>query len=487
MPQTGRGQLSAQFLRRYAEVIKEARTAAKNIALEVEKPERTVVHRTRDEVFQIGDQVLLKRHQAGTSFPQDKMSKLYVGPFTVEAQVGSRSYRLQMPSSMRVNPVQHLDNLFRPDQRVHFPPRDEILDGTPDEPLERLTATPLVISRIYYETMEDSTLEVFADTALGKFKLHDLCIHLHYDECVIALNAFSGVTRKWPFHLGKIIKFPFWKLQSFISGYDPNDTDKAYQLEFVDPRDSHWGPRSSFTTSRNQMVNALIERPRHQTARPLRALEICCGSKSFARQLRRVLPGAEIITLDINGRFDPDIQSDIISWNYLKAYPVGHFDIIWASPPCTEYSPAKTHGVRNLVEADRIASSVLNIIKVAKPRVWFIENPHTMLYKRTFMQNISHLINRCTYCKYGFLYKKDTDIWSNISLQLKHCDIAACRAKTKAGRHELTAQQSVSGVHRTPGVPRHVANFIPPQLLRVLITAAIEYIKAHVNERITWK
>lgn len=491
-PPSGRGQLSAQFLRRYSQVLKEARATLRRIAEDVELPERTVLHRKRDDIYEPGDCVLLRREQAGTSFPQDKMAKLYVGPFEIEARVGKKSYRLKLPPSMRVNPVQDIDSLWRPDPRIHFPPREIIEEGDPDEPLPRLTEDPVVITKLFFETLEDETIEIFADTPLGRFKIHDLCIHQHYEECVSAIAASADVIRRWPFSLGRLVEQRYWRHPGFISAYDPNDSDKAFQLEFVDPRDSYWAPREAFTVKRlaPAAANAMLENPRRRQYRPLRALELCCGSKSFTRQLRRMFPNAEIITLDITNYYKPDIQADISTWNYLDAYPIGYFDIIWVSPPCTEYSPAKSGHPRDLLLADRIARAALDIIRVARPRVWFLENPHTMLYKRGFMLSLNNMRHRCTYCKYGFRYKKDTDIWSNVPMQLLHCDDSPCAARAADGIHQLTAQQGLSGPHQTPGVPRQVANFIPPRLLRVLIHAAINHIKTCTtarDEKITWK
>ena len=40
-----------------------------------------------------------------------------------------------------------------------------------------------------------------------------------------------------------------------------------------------------------------------------------------------------VISLDIDEKYNPSICCDIMDFDY-KQYPVGYFDIIWASPPC---------------------------------------------------------------------------------------------------------------------------------------------------------
>ena len=61
--------------------------------------------------------------------------------------------------------------------------------------------------------------------------------------------------------------------------------------------------------------------------------------------------GYQVTCLDINKKFNPDICIDILVWD-AAVLPPGHFDLITASPPCTEYSIAKTVKIRKLLHAD---------------------------------------------------------------------------------------------------------------------------------------
>ena len=76
--------------------------------------------------------------------------------------------------------------------------------------------------------------------------------------------------------------------------------------------------------------------------------------------------GREVVSLDIVSKFKPTILCDIRSWDY-TTFP-GHFDMVWASPVCTEYS------------RDAPAAHF-------DPLMWVIENPATGLLKtRPFME-----------------------------------------------------------------------------------------------------
>lgn len=357
------------------------------------------------------------------------------------------------------------------------------------EELPRLPSAPLGISRVFFENVLNGIVEVFADTLLGKFTIHELVIREHFDECCLALGDVN-ITRGWPHLLACRIQQLDWQVQGFVSAYDVNNPENSYRLEFEDSRDCYWGTGADFEIeTAPQRVGAphadMLFHQKYAESRPLRVLEVCCGGKSFTRQLIRMFPTAEVTTLDILEENDPDIVADICIWDYCSCFLPGYFDIIWLSPPCTEYSPAKTCGERNIPRADTVAQAALRLIKLAEPPVWFMENPHTKLFKRPFMFALGPLRNRCTYCRYGFTYRKDTDIWSNIPLSLLHCDDTHCASKAELGRHVCSAQQGTRSCG-TPGVRKHQSNSIPVKLLRSLITSAVKYLKDTRGDRVVW-
>lgn len=177
----------------------------------------------------------------------------------------------------------------------------------------------------------------------------------------------------------------------------------------------------------------------------IRILDLFSGSHSVGSAFKRKFKNCIVVSLDIDPKHNPTIQTDILKWKY-KEYDLSHFDIIWASPPCTEYSIAKTIGVRDLKKADTIVKKTFQIIKYFKPTYWFVENPGGagLLSKRPIMHPYSKYLHHCCYCKYGLKYKKPTCIWSNLyKLRLKNCTKhTPCTFRKLYGVHEYTSQQS---------------------------------------------
>ena len=67
--------------------------------------------------------------------------------------------------------------------------------------------------------------------------------------------------------------------------------------------------------------------------------------------------GHLVVSLDRD--MEATIKTDM-KWDY-KAFEPGTFNFIWASPPCTEYSKAKTTGARK-IDANEIVLRALEII-----------------------------------------------------------------------------------------------------------------------------
>jgi len=68
--------------------------------------------RTPAPDFKVGDQVYVKAKYFRSTRPSKKLSKKNLGPYTIIAQVGSLSFMLRLPDSMRaVHPVFHVSQL----------------------------------------------------------------------------------------------------------------------------------------------------------------------------------------------------------------------------------------------------------------------------------------------------------------------------------------------------------------------------------------
>jgi hypothetical protein len=166
----------------------------------------------------------------------------------------------------------------------------------------------------------------------------------------------------------------------------------------------------------------------------MRLLELFSGTGSVRKAVGAQFD--EIVSIDILDKFIPSECCDILQWNY-KKYPSGYFDCIWASPPCTEYSKAKTRGVRNFQLADSIVQRTIEIIDYFQPDKWFIENPESgKLKDRDFMLGIPFY--DVDYCCYGKEYRKRTRIWTTIEgFEPKLCDPTTCPMMID-GRHKMS-------------------------------------------------
>lgn len=188
----------------------------------------------------------------------------------------------------------------------------------------------------------------------------------------------------------------------------------------------------------------------------MKVLELFAGSRSIGKAAESL--GFEVFSCDIEAFDKIDYVGDILEFDHSRI-PFQP-DIIWASPPCEKWSLAcgvkggniywetikkngKAVGIKPrenfnvnarysiLKEPERVAyerelhvsilEKTLEIINHFNPSVYFIENP--LGFMRFHLQCRVEFQNFATYCRYGYPYRKPTNIFSNIPLQLMSCAI----------------------------------------------------------------
>ena len=155
----------------------------------------------------------------------------------------------------------------------------------------------------------------------------------------------------------------------------------------------------------------------------IKVLELFSGTRSIGKVCDEL--GWDSVSVDLIS--EATHKCDIMDFDY-KQYPKDTFDIVWASPPCTNYSKLqdcflgrKRKGVlytkeiqeAEMKEDDKLVIRTLEIIDYFNPEYYFIENPATSKMKdRDYMKDRPfYIVDYCMYSDYG--YRKRTRIWTN--------------------------------------------------------------------------
>ena len=175
----------------------------------------------------------------------------------------------------------------------------------------------------------------------------------------------------------------------------------------------------------------------------MKLLELCSGTGSVGEPFRK--GGHDVVSVDLDGRYGPDICEDVLQLSYCKLETP---DIIWASCPCENFSIARTRAKtpRNFALADSLVSKTWEIIQyflnLNPILICFIENPDTSLLWARFPDLQPQV--RLSYCSYGSPYRKNTRIATNAIWTPKAlCDPATCHACVD-GKHKKSAQRGPS-------------------------------------------
>ena len=203
-----------------------------------------------------------------------------------------------------------------------------------------------------------------------------------------------------------------------------------------------------------------------------RVLELFRGTGSIGRTFQAL--GWEVVSFDIDPTCNPTHAVCILSFDY-RAYPSDYFHFVWASPPCTHFSIARTTGgPRDLLSADRLVQRTLDVINYFGCN-WAFENPQTGLLKaREVVKGLPFFDT--SYCRYGLQYRKTTRIWTNLALCLQRpCSLRDPCSAMIGKRHPKTAQQGRRGsdaTDRNNRCPQRELYSIPDGLCDQIAVAA---------------
>lgn len=212
----------------------------------------------------------------------------------------------------------------------------------------------------------------------------------------------------------------------------------------------------------------------------MKTLEVYAGTQSFSKAVIRDNKDNSTTTVDILKKFNPTIVADVLDWDYKKLFKEGEFDMVWCSPPCNNYSKAKTTGVRNLELADSLVRKAFEIIDYLKPKGWLVENVGTgLLVKRMESIRPGLTSSFVDYCPYGRPTRKRTIIWSNIPFDFKLCT-GVGRCEQMVDKHH---KASCGSARRRDGTPWEIQlntcwerDVIPD----LLVDYIVEEIKKHL-------
>lgn len=98
-------------------------------------------------------------------------------------------------------------------------------------------------------------------------------------------------------------------------------------------------------------------------------LDLCAGLGGASQAMRD--RGWDVVTLDNDPRFGCDITADLSTWHYHGPRP----DLVWISPPCTEFARESMPWCRTGAAPDMtLMLAARRLVDEIEPRYWVLEN-----------------------------------------------------------------------------------------------------------------
>ena len=196
-----------------------------------------------------------------------------------------------------------------------------------------------------------------------------------------------------------------------------------------------------------------------------RLLKLCSGTGSVGRAFEA--RGWDVVSVDCDPGVNPSICCDLLELTADRCLARGPVDFVWASPPCTFYSIARTRGPPpDLEAADRLVQKCLDL--AAELRAPFVlENPWTgKLKSRAVVSGIPMRV--VDYCMYGAPYRKRTALWTSTEFEPSRplCSYTCGSCDPLARRHLERAQRGSWAGGRGQGLRTLYA--LPPALCEEL-------------------
>lgn len=201
----------------------------------------------------------------------------------------------------------------------------------------------------------------------------------------------------------------------------------------------------------------------------MNVLELFAGSRSVGKCA--AMKGWNVFSSDIVQFGGIDYVVDILEFN-ISRIPFKYIDVLWASPPCTGFSVAalgknwnKNNGIfhpksESAVHGMLLMKKTLELINELQPKYWYIENPRSVLRKLPMMHKIG-IQHTVTYCQYGDIRMKPTDIWTNNDIWIPK---SPCKngdtCHVAAPRGSRTGTQGIRGAFDRSKIPENLCSEI---------------------------